>query len=88
MSNLLPGSPSLHADPIAIVAVIGAPYVMVCRRWNERHEAPNQTPVMADDSQHKAINNGKQEAKAGDPSIAEILQGDSRELAKLRDAVK
>lgn len=40
------------------------------------------------DSHKKDSNDGKQEAQTRERSVAEILQGESRELAMLRDAVK
>lgn len=42
----------------------------------------------ADDSQRGATHDGKQEAQAREQSVGEIVQGDSQELAKLRNAVK
>ena len=48
----------------------------------------NETSKKAVDSQTKDSNDSKQEAQAGERSAAEILRGDSRELAMLRDAVK
>ena len=48
----------------------------------------NETSRKAVDGQKKDSNDGKKEAQAGDRSVAEILRGNSRELAMLRDAVK
>ena len=77
-----------RTNVVAIAAVIGAPYIAVRRHLEEGKTESNETPKKADDSEKKASNNGKQEAQAGERSVAEILRGDSRELAMLRDAVK
>lgn len=75
-----------HANLVAIAAVVGAPYIAVRRHWN----AEKRIFEKDDDgsSRTKASYDGKQEALAGGRSVAEILRGDSRELTKLRDAVK
>ena len=77
-----------RADCSAIAAVIGAPYIAVRRHLNEGNEKSNETSKKAVESQKKDGNDGKQEAQAGERSAEEILRGDSRELAMLRDTVK
>lgn len=77
-----------HTNLTAIAAVIGASYIAVRRQWDEGNRGQKETCKKADNSQKKASNGSKQETSAGGRSVAEILQGDSRELAKLRDAVR
>lgn len=67
--------------------MVGAPYLAVRRQWDEGNGS-RETPSKADDGQKKISNDGKQEAQAERRSVAETLQGDLGELAKLRDAVK
>ena len=78
----------LPADIVAVAAVVGAPYIAVRRHWDEGERRPNETSGKADDGKKKAVNDDRQEAHTGDQSVAAILQGGSRELARLRDAVK
>ena len=78
---------SKFANIIAIAAVIGAPYIAVRRRWDGDDCGPKNTSVKADKNQKKASNDRKQGSQARGRSIADILQGDSSELTKLRDAV-
>ncbi len=69
--------------------MIGAPYIAARRHWDEGNKKANDESESrkTGDSQ-KASNDGKQEARAGERSVTEILRGDSRDLAKLRDAVE
>ena len=72
-----------------MAAVIGAPYLAIRRQWDERNgngeSNANATLKKPDDKQRKVEDERKEDAGL---SIAEILRGDSQELAKLRDAVK
>ena len=68
--------------------MIGAPYIAVRRHLDEGNVESNETSKKAVNGQKKDSNDGKQEVQAGERSAAEILRGDSRELAMLRDAVK
>lgn len=75
----------------AIAAVIGAPYIATRRLWDERNGESSDTSGRVDESQKKPSNDSndsKEEAKAGAQSVEHILRGESRELAKLRDAVR
>ena len=74
-----------HADLVAIAAVFGAPYIAVHRHRDEGNGESNGTASKADDKQGKVGDEGVQVAEQ---SVSEILRGDSRELAKLRDAVR
>ena len=74
-----------HADCVAIAAVIGGPYIAVRRRWDEGKGGKDERSRETDDVQKKVSTDGKQD---GVGSVERILQGDSRELAKLRDAVR
>ena len=69
--------------------MIGAPYIAARRHWDGGNKKANDESKSrkTGDSQHVS-NDGKQEARAGERSVAEILRGDSRDLAKLRDAVE
>ena len=68
--------------------ILHANIVAVCRHWDEAERRRNETSRKADDGQGKAGNVHRQEAQAGDQSVAANLQRGSRELARLRDAVK
>ena len=78
----------LHANLVALAAVIGGPYIAVRRHWDQENGKQKETFETADESPKKAIIDSKHEAQVVGRSVADILRGDSRELEKLRDAVK